>query len=252
VADGPTLPIVTPRHDAVLNRDGRGSPNGMSGGTASLFRDRVDGGRQLAECLEPYRQRRDSIVLGLARGGMPVAAEVARVLALPLDVFLVRKLGVPGHDELAMGAIASGGARVMNQEVVGALAIANDAIEAVAAREQHELERRERVYRDGRPAAELAGRVGILVDDGLATGASMRAAVQALKQRKAAGIVVAVPVAPPETCSELEREADAVVCAHTPKPFHAVGLWYDDFPQVTDDQVRQLLAQTQLDERTRT
>jgi predicted phosphoribosyltransferase len=213
----------------------------------SLFRDRVDAGRQLAERLEPYRRRPDAIVLGLARGGMPVAAEVAPALALPLDVFLVRKLGVPGHEELAMGAIASGGARVMNQQVLDAVALDEDAVEAVAAREQQELERREHVYRDGRPAADVARRVGVLVDDGLATGASMRAAVQALKQRNAAGIVVAVPIAPPETCSELELQADAVVCAHTPEPFQAVGLWYDDFSQVTDDEVRRLLAQTQAD-----
>jgi putative phosphoribosyl transferase len=207
-----------------------------------MFRDRTDGGRVLAERLRDYAQRDDVIVLGLARGGMPVAVEVARALSLPLDVFLVRKLGVPGHEELAMGAIASGGARVMNRAVVDRLALDDEAIEAVAAREQEELERREHAYRDGEPAAEVAGRVGILVDDGLATGASMRAAVRALRQRDAASVVVAVPIAPPRTCAELEDEADVVVCARTPEPFQAVGLWYEDFEQVTDDQVRQLLA----------
>jgi predicted phosphoribosyltransferase len=217
----------------------------------SLFHDRADGGRQLADRLEPYARRSDAIVLGLARGGMPVAREVARALALALDVFLVRKLGVPGHEELAMGAIASGGARVINRQVVDGLGLDEETIETVTARERQELERRERVYRDGRPVAEVAGRVGILVDDGLATGASMRAAVQALKQRNAAEIVVAVPIAPPETCSELKLEADAVVCAQTPEPFQAVGVWYEDFPQVTDDQVRQLLAQAQSDAGTR-
>ena len=217
----------------------------------SLFRDRSESGRQLAERLDAYGHREDAVVLGLARGGVPVAAEVARTLALPLDVFLVRKLGVPGQEELAMGAIASGGARVMNKQVVDALALDRAVIEATVAREREELERREREYRDGRPATDVSGRLGILVDDGLATGASMRAAIQALKQRRAAGIVVAVPIAPPQTCSELEHEADAVVCVRTPEPFHAVGLWYQDFPQVSDEEVRQLLAQAQAGTGTR-
>jgi putative phosphoribosyl transferase len=217
----------------------------------NMFRDRSEGGRQLGERLEPYARREDAVVLGLARGGVPVAAEVARALALPLDVFLVRKLGVPGHEELAMGAIASGGAQVMNQRVVDTLGLDREAIEAVVAREREELERRERGYREGRPAIDIAGCVGILVDDGLATGASMRAAIQALKQRRAAGIVVAVPIAPPQTCAELQLEADAVVCVRTPEPFQAVGLWYEDFPQVSDEEVRRLLVEAQVGVRTR-
>jgi putative phosphoribosyl transferase len=208
----------------------------------SRFADRAAAGRELAQRLEPYANRRDAIVLGLARGGMPVAFEVARALALPLDVFLVRKLGVPGHEELAMGAIASGGVRVVNAQVVDALDLPQDAIDAVAAREHDELDRRERAYRDGRRAAEVAGRIAIVVDDGLATGSSMRAAVQALKERDAAGIVVAVPVAPPHTCAQLEAEADAVICARTPEPFRAVGAWYEDFAQTTDDEVRALMT----------
>jgi putative phosphoribosyl transferase len=208
----------------------------------SRFSDRAAAGRELAQWLERYANRRDAIVLGLARGGMPVAFEVAHALDLPLDVFLVRKLGVPGHEELAMGAIASGGVRVINERVVRSAGLTGEQIDAAVAREQQELDRREDAYRDGRAAAEVAGRVAILVDDGLATGSSMRAAVQALKQRDAAGIVVAVPVAPPETCARLGREADAVICAHTPDLFRAVGAWYDDFSQVSDDEVRALTA----------
>jgi putative phosphoribosyl transferase len=206
------------------------------------FADRASAGRALAERLDHYAGREDAVVLGLARGGMPVAFEVAHALGLPLDVFLVRKLGVPGREELAMGAIASGGVRVINSEIVDAVALAAEDIEAIAAREQVELDRRERTYREGRPAAAVAGRVAILVDDGLATGSSMRAAVLALRQRDAAEVVVAVPVAPPQTCAELEREADAVICARTPEPFDAVGRWYEDFTQTTDDEVRALVA----------
>jgi putative phosphoribosyl transferase len=206
------------------------------------YADRQAAGRVLATYLERYADRRDAVVLGLARGGLPVAVEVARALRLELDVFLVRKLGVPGHEELAMGAIASGGVRVVNEQVLERVAAASEQIDAIGAREQEELERRERTYRDGRAPVDVTGRTAILVDDGLATGASMRAAVEALKQRGAAEIVVAVPVAPASTCAELEREADAVVCARTPEPFTAVGAWYDDFAEVTDDDVRRILS----------
>jgi putative phosphoribosyl transferase len=208
----------------------------------SRFRDRHGAGRELARHLEPYAHQRDAIVLGLARGGMPVAYEVAEALALPLDVFIVRKLGVPGHEELAIGAIASGGVRVINLRVVEQLDLPDDVIDAVTDRERRELDRRERHYRDGHAPAAVAGLTALVVDDGLATGSSMRAAVAALRKREAAAIVVAVPIAPPETCAALELEADAVVCARTPEPFHAVGAWYEDFRQTTDDDVRRLLT----------
>jgi putative phosphoribosyl transferase len=207
------------------------------------FHDRSEAGRVLARKLERYARRPDAIVLGLARGGVPVAREVARALDLPLDVFLVRKLGLPGHEELAMGAIASGGVRVMNARVMDAIDLPQEVVEQVAAREQRELERRERDYRDGRAPLSVAGLTVILVDDGLATGSSMRAAVEALRRRGPAEIVIAVPIAPPETCAALEGTADAVVCARTPQPFHAVGAWYEHFDQTTDDEVRQLLAE---------
>lgn len=210
----------------------------------SRFADRADAGRELARRLEAYANRRDGLVLGLARGGMPVAFEVATALNLPLDVFLVRKLGVPGRGELAMGAIASGGVRVMNDDVVRSLGLSTEEIDPVAAREQQELERRERTYRDGGQPAVVDGRLAILVDDGLATGASMRAAVRALKRRDAAEIVVAVPIAPPDTCAALQLEANAVICARTPEPFRAVGVWYQDFSQITDDEVRGLVARS--------
>jgi putative phosphoribosyl transferase len=181
------------------------------------------------------------IVLALPRGGVPVGYEVARALDAPLDVFLVRKLGIPGHQELAMGAIASGGVRVLNRDVVDAFEIPGAVIDAVAAREQQELERREREYRQGRPAPEVLGRTVILVDDGLATGSTMRAAVLALRQRQPAHIVVAVPVAAPQTCAEFQHEVSEVVCAETPEQFYAVGLWYEDFSQTDDEEIRQLL-----------
>jgi putative phosphoribosyl transferase len=206
------------------------------------FRNRTDAGRQLAERLTAYAGREDVIVLGLPRGGVPVAFEVAMRLGVPLDVFIVRKLGVPGYEELAMGAIASGGVRVLNLDVVRQLSNANAIIEAVTARETGEMERREREYRDGRPAPELRGKTAILVDDGLATGATMRAAVAALKQRGVAKIVVAVPVGAPETCAEFQDEVDEAVCASAPEFFRAVGQYYDDFSQTTDDEVRELLA----------
>jgi predicted phosphoribosyltransferase len=207
------------------------------------FRDRRDAGRFLARQLGAYANRDDVIVLGLPRGGVPVAYEVARALHAPLDVFLVRKLGVPGHEEYAMGAIASGGVRVLNEEAIQGLRIAPSAIEATAAREQQELLRRERLYRGQRPPPDVRGRIAILVDDGLATGASMQAAVMALRRLQPARIVVAVPTAAPETCEQLRSLADEVVCASTPEPFHAVGLWYENFSQTGDEEVRALLAQ---------
>jgi predicted phosphoribosyltransferase len=209
---------------------------------STRFRDRADAGRQLARHLGAYAGRDDVVVLGLPRGGVPVAAEVARALGVPLDVFLVRKLGVPGHDELAMGAIASGGVRVVNRDVVEAAGVSAEQMEAASAREARELERREAAYRGDRAPPDVAGKTGVLVDDGLATGSTMRAAVEALKEQGAGEIVVAVPVAARQTCEELSRHVDAIVCARTPEPFYAVGLWYDDFAQTTDDEVRQLLG----------
>jgi putative phosphoribosyl transferase len=206
------------------------------------FSNRAEAGQLLAERLRNYAGRDDAIVLGLPRGGVPVAFEVARALGLPLDVFIVRKLGVPGFEELAAGAIASGGVRVLNEDVLRALPNAEEVIEEVTAREAAELERREKSYRDGRPAPELRGRVVILVDDGLATGATMRAAVKALRQRGVAKIVVAVPVGPPDTCREFEDEADETICASAPEFFQAVGQYYEDFSQTSDEEVRELLA----------
>ncbi|MDX6333540.1 MAG: hypothetical protein QOG05_880 [Streptosporangiaceae bacterium] len=206
-----------------------------------LFRDRRDAGRVLASLLDRYRDRPDVIVLGLARGGVPVGYEVAAALGAPLDVFLVRKLGVPGREELAMGAIASGGVLVLNDDVVRGLGIAPETIQRVAEEEGRELQRREQAYRDGRPALDVAGQVVILADDGLATGASMRAAVEALRQQGPARIVVAVPAAPESACREQAVMADEVVCATTPSPFFAVGASYWDFTQVTDEEVRDLL-----------
>lgn len=206
-----------------------------------LFRDRREAGRVLAGKLAMYADRADVLILALPRGGVPVGFEVAQALHAPLDVFLVRKLGVPGHEELAMGAIASGGVRVMNQGVVRALDIPKETVANVAAREYQELQRRESAYRGDRPAPDVRERTLILVDDGLATGSSMRAAVAALRQRAPARIIVAVPVGAAETCSELQKEADDAVCARTPEPFYAVGLWYRDFRQTSDEEVRELL-----------
>jgi len=206
------------------------------------FRNRSEAGRQLAEKLTAYANRPDVLVLALPRGGVPVAYEVARRLGAPLDVFLVRKLGVPGYEELAMGAVATGGVRVLNDQIVNGLGIPSYVIDAVAAQEQQELERRERLYRGGRPPPDVSGGTVILVDDGLATGATMRAAIMALRQLQPARIVVATPTASPETCEELRSEVDEVVCAITPEPFLAVGHWYEDFSQTTDDEVRDLLA----------
>jgi putative phosphoribosyl transferase len=211
---------------------------------SDVFHDRADAGRQLAEELGDYAGRSGVLVLGLARGGVPVAFEVARALEAPLDVFLVRKLGVPGREELAMGAIASGGVRVLNDEVLRSLEVADETIASVAAAEQRELERRERLYRNGGGATPVAGKTAILVDDGLATGASMRAAALALREQGAGEVVVAVPVAPPETCAAFEQQVDRIVCARTPARFYAVGEWYEDFSEVSDEQVRELLQRT--------
>jgi predicted phosphoribosyltransferase len=206
-----------------------------------IFRDRKEAGRQLASRLTKYANRPDVIVLALPRGGVPVAYEVAKQIGAPLDVFLVRKLGVPGYEELAMGAIASGGVRIINEDIVRQLQIPGEVIDAVAAEEQRELERRERAYRDDRPPPDVKGRTVILIDDGLATGSTMRAAAAALRKLGPARIVVAVPVSAPETCDEFREEVDEVVCAATPEPFRGVGLWYKDFSQTTDEEVRQLL-----------
>ncbi len=204
------------------------------------FRDRFEAGRILASRLQDYSGRSDLLVLGLARGGVPVAFEVAMMLNCELDVFIVRKLGVPGHEELAMGAIASGGVRVLNPDVVQGLGISSSAIEEVAAREMQELQRRENAYRQERQPASIAERCVILVDDALATGSSMRAAIHAVQSKDPALNVVAVPVAPPQTCEELRSEADDVVCAYTPAMFTAVSLWYENFTQTSDEEVREL------------
>ena len=206
------------------------------------FPNRAEAGRHLAEKLDKYAGRDDVLVLGLPRGGVPVAYEVAQRLGAPLDVFIVRKLGVPGFEELALGAIASGGIRVLNDDVLRALPNANQLIESVTAKEIEELERREQRYRDGRPAPEPRGRIVILVDDGLATGATMRAAVAALRQRGAAKIVVAVPVGAADTCREFEAEVDEAVCVIASEWFQAVGQYYDDFSQISDEEVRELLT----------
>jgi predicted phosphoribosyltransferase len=207
-----------------------------------VFRDRYEAGRVLAALLGAYANRPDALDLALPRGGVPVGFEVARTLHLPLDIFLARKLGVPGHEELAMGAIASGGIRVLNPRVVDALRLQDSLIELAAARELKELQRRELAYRAGRPASTVAHKTVILIDDGLATGASMRAAAEALRQQDTAAIVVAVPVAAPKTCEELRDRVDQIVCAVTPDDFQAVGQWYENFEQTTEEEVRDLLA----------
>ena len=206
------------------------------------FRDRIEAGELLAEKLGQYRDRDDVVVLALPRGGVPVAREVSHALGVPFDVYVVRKLGVPGHEELAMGAIATGGVRQVNRDVVDALGIPGNVIDAVAAREQNELERREREYRGNRVPLPLTSRTVILVDDGLATGSTMRAAVMAVRQQQPARVIVAVPVGAAPTCADLATEADDVVCVRTPDPFVAVGLWYRDFTPTTDHEVRSLLG----------
>jgi predicted phosphoribosyltransferase len=205
------------------------------------YADRQEAGRALADSLR-YFAGKNVVVLALPRGGVPVGYEVARALGAPLDVFVVRKLGLPGHPELAMGAIASGDIRVLNEDVLELYPVPKAAIDAVTQTERIELARRERAYRDGRPLVPIEGRTVVLVDDGLATGSTMRAAVLAVRRLRPARVVVAVPVGAWETCHALREVADEVVCAFTPEPFRAVGLWYADFSQTTDDEVRQLLS----------
>lgn len=207
----------------------------------SVFRDRVEGGVALARRLQKFAGRPDVVVPALPRGGVPAAYEVARALHVPLDVFLVRKIGAPGHEELAVGALASGGVRVLDHELIRRLGITEAAIERTAALEQTELERRERRYRGDRPLPALEGRTVILVDDGLATGASMRAAIRAVRQQHPSRVVAAAPVGARATCEALARDADEVICASMPEPFYAVGQWYEDFGQTTDDEVEALL-----------
>jgi putative phosphoribosyl transferase len=216
--------------------------DGPTTAQARRFRDRAEAGRLLAEQLREFAGRDDVVVLALPRGGVPAAFEVARALGAPLDVFLVRKLGVPGHEELALGAIATGGIRVLNRDLLQRLGIPARVVESIVAKELREIERRERAYRDDRPAPDVAGRTVILVDDGLATGSTMLAAIHALRQQDPGRIVVAVPVADADVCHGLRAVADEVICLFTPHPMRAVGLWYDDFSQTSDDEVRELLA----------
>ena len=209
----------------------------------ALFRDRRDAGRKLAQKLSAYANRSDVVVLALPRGGVPVAYEVALVLNAPLDIFTVRKLGLPGHEELAMGAIATGGARVLNQDIVRTFNIPQGVVEAVAKRELKELERRERVFRGDRVMREIHDKTVILIDDGLATGASMQAAIMGLRAKGPARIVAAVPTAAPETCEAFKQKVDEMVCATTPEPFYGVSRWYEDFSQTTDEEVQTLLEE---------
>jgi predicted phosphoribosyltransferase len=212
-----------------------------SSNQARPFADRREAGRELASHLREYRGREDVVVLALPRGGVPVAFEVAEALDAPLDVFLVRKLGLPGHPEFAMGAIASGGVRVLNEKALRLHSVPENAIEAVARAELAELERREREYRQGRALSPLRDKTVVLVDDGLATGSTMRAAVQAVRAYEPARVIVAVPVGAPDTCRQFADVTDETICARTPEPFAAVGLWYRDFSQTTDEEVRALL-----------
>ena len=208
-----------------------------------ILRDRTDAGKRLAEALEDYADDPDGIVLALPRGGVPVGYEIAETLHLPLDVFLVRKLGVPGQEELAMGAIAMGGVCVFNDRIVRGLNISQQAIDFVTSREQAELERRNLLYREGRPVPDLANKTVLLVDDGIATGATMRAAVEAILQVKPRQLIVAVPVAPPEIYDMFQSLADKIVCLETPASFFAIGNWYQNFSQTSDDEVRKLLGE---------
>jgi len=210
------------------------------------FKDRIQAGQYLADRLADYAGMPHTVVLGLPRGGVVVAYEVSQKLDLPLDIFLVRKLGVPGYEELAMGAIASGGVRVMNEDVMQQINISESDLEAVIKREETELKRRERAYRNGRPPLDIQNAAVILIDDGLATGATMRAAVAALQKQNPRRLIIAVPVAAPETCKEFKPLVDDIVCAITPSPFYAVGAWYENFSQTTDEEVRQLLKRVQL------
>ncbi len=213
------------------------------------FRNRTEAGRILAERLRAYAGRADVLVLALPRGGVPVAFEVAHALAVPLDVFVVRKLGVPGYEELAMGALAEGEELVLNDDVVAALDLPGHVIQAAAVRERRELERRERVYRGDRPAPRIRDRIVILVDDGIATGATIRAAIESIRRREPARLIVAVPTASPRTVDEIRPLVDELICEITPEPFYAVGVWYEDFSQTTDDVVRDLLDRAAIETR---
>lgn len=216
------------------------------------FSNRTAAGQQLADQLLLYADRPDVLVLGLPRGGLPVAHEVARVLHAPLDICLVRKLGVPGHQELAMGAIASGGVRVLNDDVITGLRISQQDIKKVATKELKELQRRDRAYRGDRPQPDITDRTVILIDDGIATGSTIRSAIAALKPQHPAKLIVAVPVAAQEACNKLKNEVDEVVCLMTPEPFCAISLWYKDFSQTTDEEVRKLLTQSDVKDRNQT
>jgi putative phosphoribosyl transferase len=218
-------------------------------GGVMIYRDRSDAGRTLATRLSRFKDRNDVLVLALPRGGVPVAFAVAQALRVPLDIFLVRKLGVPGHEELAMGAIASGDVRVLNDEVIDYLRIPSRVIDYVARSELLELKRRELEYRGGRPTPDVSRKTVIVIDDGLATGSTIRAAAQALRQQNPARIVVAVPVSAPQSCDEYRIGVDEIICAFTPEPFHGVGEWYDDFSQTTDEEVRTLLEQARAQQR---
>lgn len=210
----------------------------------SFFNDRTDAGRRLAKRLSEYANRDDVLILALPRGGVPVAFEVAKELNVKMDVFIVRKLGVPGNEELAMGAIASDNIRVLNEDVVRSFQIPQRVIDEASAKELKELERRERIYRGNRPKPNISGSTVILIDDGLATGATMRAAAAAVKSKNPAKVVIAVPVAAPDTCSDFRDEVDEIVCVATPEPFYGVGAWYEDFSQTTDKEVCDLLDRT--------
>jgi len=214
-----------------------------------IYSNRSEAGKFLAALLTSYADRDDVLVLALPRGGVPVAFEVAKELRAPLDIFLVRKLGLPGHEELAIGAIATGGVRVLNDDVVDYLGISDDVIDSIAAKELRELERRERAYRGDRREPNVRGKTVVLVDDGLATGSTMRAAASALRQQAPARIVVAVPVSAPQTCDEYRMGVDEIICAATPERFYGVGRWYRDFSQTSDDEVRELLKRSRSEQR---
>jgi putative phosphoribosyl transferase len=214
-----------------------------------IYSNRSEAGKFLAALLTSYADRDDVLVLALPRGGVPVAFEVAKELRAPLDIFLVRKLGLPGHEEFAIGAIATGGVRVLNDDVVDYLGISDDVIDSIAAKELRELERRERAYRGDRREPNVRGKTVVLVDDGLATGSTMRAAASALRQQAPARIVVAVPVSAPQTCDEYRMGVDEIICAATPERFYGVGRWYRDFSQTSDDEVRELLKRSRSEQR---